>query len=86
MFVTSQGSAQGRFHRACERGSAFDAEPAARELGFVSLPTPLLNPAEKRLHVAEELAQVNAAGGLTSAVGPARLSPLRPLVRRTRES
>ena len=41
MFVTSQGSAQGRFQRACERGNVFDAEVAARELGHVSLPNAL---------------------------------------------
>ena len=40
-FLTSEGSAQGRFQRACERGSVFDAEQAARDLGYVSLPNAL---------------------------------------------
>ena len=36
-FVTSQGSAQGRFQRACDRGNVLQAEMAARELGHVNL-------------------------------------------------
>jgi hypothetical protein len=37
VFVTSQGSASGRFQRACDRGQVFQAEMAAREMGWVSL-------------------------------------------------
>jgi hypothetical protein len=37
VFVTSQGTASGRFQRACERGEVFQAEIAARELGHLSL-------------------------------------------------
>lgn len=37
MFVTSQGTAHGRFQRALERGSLEQAEHAARELGWLSL-------------------------------------------------
>ena len=37
MFVTSQGSASGRFQRACDRGQVEQAEMAARELGWMSL-------------------------------------------------
>jgi hypothetical protein len=37
LFVTSQGSAHGRFARAVERGSVDQAEQAARELGTPSL-------------------------------------------------
>jgi hypothetical protein len=37
VFVTSQGSASGRFQRACERGQVEQAEMAARELGGLSL-------------------------------------------------
>jgi hypothetical protein len=35
--VTSQGSTQGRFQRAIDRGEVVQAEMAARELPFVSL-------------------------------------------------
>jgi hypothetical protein len=35
--VTTQGSAQARFQRACERGSVQQAEMAARERPFMSL-------------------------------------------------
>jgi hypothetical protein len=37
VFVTSQGSASGRFQRACDRGQVMQAEMAAREMGWVSL-------------------------------------------------
>ena len=37
MFVTSQGSAQGRFVRAIKQGNLFGAELAARELRGLSL-------------------------------------------------
>jgi hypothetical protein len=37
MFLTSQGSAHGRFARAVERGLIDQAEQAARELGTLSL-------------------------------------------------
>ena len=37
VFVTSQGSASGRFQRACDRGQVLQAEMAAREMGWVSL-------------------------------------------------
>lgn len=37
MFVTSQGSAHGRFTRALQRRDLFQAELAARELGALSL-------------------------------------------------
>lgn len=37
VFVTSQGTAHGRFQRALERGSLEQAEDAARELGWLSL-------------------------------------------------
>jgi hypothetical protein len=37
MFVTSQGSAHGRFERAIRRGQLLAAETAARELGRLSL-------------------------------------------------
>ena len=37
MFVTSQGSAHGRFQRALERGRIDQAEMAARELGKLGL-------------------------------------------------
>jgi len=37
VFVTSQGSASGRFQRACDRGRVMQAEMAAREMGWVSL-------------------------------------------------
>ena len=37
MFVTSQGSAHGRFTRAIQRGNLFAAEMAARELRRLSL-------------------------------------------------
>lgn len=37
VFVTSQGTAHGRFQRALERGSIDLAEHAARELGWLSL-------------------------------------------------
>jgi hypothetical protein len=37
MFVTSQGSASGRFQRACEHGQVQQAEMAAREMGRLSL-------------------------------------------------
>src|SRR6266508_1904802 len=36
-FVTSQGSASGRFQRACDRGHVEQAEMAAREMGRLSL-------------------------------------------------
>src|SRR5262245_58265978 len=39
--MTSQGSPHGRFQRACERGNLLDAELAAKELGYVSLPNAL---------------------------------------------
>jgi len=35
--VTSQGSASGRFQRACDRGQVQQAEMAAREMGRLSL-------------------------------------------------
>jgi hypothetical protein len=35
--VTSQGTASGRFQRACGREEVFQAETAARELGWLSL-------------------------------------------------
>jgi hypothetical protein len=34
--MTSQGSAQGRFQRACDRGNVLQAEVAARELSHVN--------------------------------------------------
>jgi hypothetical protein len=37
VFVTSQGSASGRFQRACDRGQVNQAEMAAREMGWMSL-------------------------------------------------
>jgi hypothetical protein len=37
LFVTSEGSASGRFQRACDRGQVMQAEMAAREMGWVSL-------------------------------------------------
>jgi hypothetical protein len=37
VFVTSQGSASGRFQRACDRGQVLHAEMAAREMGRLSL-------------------------------------------------
>jgi hypothetical protein len=37
LFVTSQGSASGRFQRACDRGQVQQAEMAAREMGRLSL-------------------------------------------------
>ncbi len=37
VFVTSQGTAHGRFQRALARGSIDQAEHAARELGWLSL-------------------------------------------------
>lgn len=37
VFVTSQGTAHGRFQRALARGSLEQAEHAARELGWLSL-------------------------------------------------
>jgi hypothetical protein len=37
LFVTSQGSAHGRFERALQRGELEQAEMAARELGKLSL-------------------------------------------------
>jgi hypothetical protein len=37
VFVTSQGSASGRFQRACDRGQVLQAEMAAREMGRLSL-------------------------------------------------
>jgi hypothetical protein len=37
VFVTSQGSASGRFQRACDRGQVLQAEMAAREMGQLSL-------------------------------------------------
>ena len=37
VFVTSQGTAHGRFQRALERGNLEQAEQAARELGWLSL-------------------------------------------------
>jgi len=37
LFVTSQGSASGRFQRACDRGHVEQAEMAAREMGRLSL-------------------------------------------------
>ncbi len=37
VFVTSQGTAHGRFQRALGRGSLEQAEHAARELGWLSL-------------------------------------------------
>ena len=37
MFVASQGSASGRFQRACDRGQVRQAEMAAREMGRLSL-------------------------------------------------
>lgn len=35
--MTSQGTAHGRFQQAVERGQVFQAEIAARELGFLGL-------------------------------------------------
>lgn len=37
MFVTSQGTAHGRFRRALDRGNLAEAEHAARDLGWLSL-------------------------------------------------
>jgi hypothetical protein len=37
VFVTSQGSAPGRFQRACDRGQVLHVEMAAREMGRLSL-------------------------------------------------
>lgn len=37
VFVTSQGTAHGRFQRALDRGNLEQAEHAARELGWLSL-------------------------------------------------
>ena len=37
VFVTSQGTAHGRFQRALDRGNLDQAEHAARELGWLSL-------------------------------------------------
>jgi hypothetical protein len=37
VFVTSQGSASGRFQRACDRGHVVQAEYALRVMGWVSL-------------------------------------------------
>lgn len=39
--MTSQGSGQGRFQRACEGGDVVKAELAAKELGYMSLPNAL---------------------------------------------
>ena len=58
MFVTSQGSASGRFQRACDRGQVAQAEMAARELGWVSLMHALLLVA---LYAREESPKFEAA-------------------------
>jgi Tol biopolymer transport system component len=52
MFVTSQGSAHGRFVRAVQRGNVNGAEMAAREMGHLHLPDAALpewSPDGKRL-------------------------------------
>jgi hypothetical protein len=41
VFVTSQGSAHGRFRRAVDRRNVVQAEMAARELGRLALPDAL---------------------------------------------